>query len=106
MKGSACIGRLTLKTGFPDPELIREQIIDTASFAAWKEGIPLQRYEGQIERSFRSNLKELLNLVKTGLDRVEDDEPEAVEVGPEAIPQNKAARIRMLSFKIFSRSQF
>jgi hypothetical protein len=67
------VGKLEIDlTQFPDPQLVREQIADAASFDVSREGIALQRYEGQLDRAFRSNLNQLIKLTQTGIDLTED----------------------------------
>jgi len=67
-------------SGFPDPDLVRARVADSVAYDVSPEGVALQRYEGQLDRSFRANLNHLMKLAQTGADLIEaeaSDESEA-----------------------------
>ena len=62
---------------YPDPEFVRQRIAGLASFDPSSEGRALQRYEGQLNREFRSNLNQIMKLAQTGSDLIEEMEASA-----------------------------
>ena len=67
-----------------DPDLVRARVADLAAYDVSPEGRSLQRYEGQLDRAFRSNLNQLIKLTQTGADLIEAEEAEeaVVEIKP------------------------
>jgi hypothetical protein len=60
---------------YPDPNLVRARVADSAAYDTSREAQAMQRYEGQLDRSFRANLNQLIKLTQTGADLVEDASP-------------------------------
>jgi len=75
---------------FSDPSLVRAKVADMASFDVSREGVALQRYEGQLDRSFRANLNQLIKLAQTGADLIEAETIEPNKpTEPDSIAPNK-----------------
>ena len=69
---------------YPDPDLVRARVADSVAYDVSREGLAIQRYEGQLDRSFRANLNQLTRLAQTGADLIE------AEMVEQAEPTNKA----------------
>lgn len=83
-------------TDYPDPEIRRNRAADIAAFDDTKEGINLARHEDRITRRYRATLNQLVNLVKSEVDLIEDDdfdtyclENKATEATFEAVISNE-----------------
>ena len=61
-------------TDYPDPEIRRNRAADIAAFDDTKEGINLARHEDRITRRYRVTLNQLVKLVESEVDLIEDED--------------------------------